>query len=167
MSYITLKRKVQGAIVLYTSLMTLLMGLPAQAASPNQLWYFDATDRGTTTIRSYFSGLCLSGSEFAKNGTIPILQSCNGSLNWSISPTGDGYTYYIRQAKSKYLSIMTQTTADGGWVGLWDGYGGNDQKWYFRGGPREFQLVNYNSGKCLSVANWNPNVGATLVQWTC
>ncbi|MEU9128401.1 RICIN domain-containing protein [Kitasatospora sp. NPDC048540] len=75
---------------------------------------------------------------------------------------------------NKCMAIGAGSTAGGAGVIQWDCYGGGEQQWYAVGPwyPDNnrvpyYQIVNFNSGKCLADPGTSPYNGVQLIQYGC
>jgi hypothetical protein len=77
--------------------------------------------------------------------------------------------YRIMTANGLALDVQGASTADDAPVIQWGVNGGLNQEWKFvpSFGTDRYQIVNVNSGKCLSVYYNSGSAGANLVQYTC
>ncbi|MDI2126301.1 RICIN domain-containing protein [Yinghuangia seranimata] len=66
------------------------------------------------------------------------------------------------------MGVQGGSRDNGAAVILWECNGNDDQKWtYTTNSAGMTQLVNWKSGKCLDIFNWDFRAGAQLDQWDC
>ena len=81
--------------------------------------------------------------------------------------TGDG-SYWIGTSDALVLDVNGASTAWGAEVDQWYWNGGYNQDWFVIPTDSGYaEIVNRNSGQCLSVSGDSYNPGTPLVQWPC
>ncbi|OLF18106.1 hypothetical protein BU204_08170 [Actinophytocola xanthii] len=63
----------------------------------------------------------------------------------------------------KCVDVLGFNNANGALVGMWDCWGGANQRWYYTNG----QLRSAMNGKCLDVLGFNNANGARVGMWDC
>ena len=77
-------------------------------------------------------------------------------------------TYRITTSTSLALDIAGASRGDGAPLIQWGINGGANQQWRFVPlGGTYYEIVNVNSGKCLTVPGGSLTPGTGIVQWTC
>jgi hypothetical protein len=77
-------------------------------------------------------------------------------------------TYRITTSTSLALDIAGASRGDGAPLIQWGVNGGANQQWRFVAlGGTHYNIVNVNSGKCLTSPGGSTTPGTGLVQWTC
>jgi hypothetical protein len=99
----------------------------------------------------------------------------DNTVRWNVVNTGGNTYEIVNQHNGQCLSIAGSSRADGAAAFVFTCSGTADQLFnlvpYIRTpevpGLQEFQIVNVNSGKCVSVGGARTNAGAWVIQWTC
>lgn len=80
------------------------------------------------------------------------------------SPASFASFFTIRSSmNNKCLEIYAFNNNNGARSGMWDCWGGANQKWYWNGE----EIRNSMNNKCLEVLSFNNNNGATVGMWDC
>jgi hypothetical protein len=110
------------------------------------------------------------GASSQTNGVQVVLYDTYAGVwdqQWSVRNTSAGYVELRpRHALGKCMEDLSFVTANGGAVGQWDCWGGDNQQWILApsaGAPGLYDLINKYSGKSVDVPGWS-NTNGTIIQ---
>jgi hypothetical protein len=169
------KRLFQSAVAVL--LLGAIVGVPQGAALASQ-------GRGQVasplvdTSKTYFKGYahkCIDnpGPSTADNTILDIYTCIETASNerWDLSSHGTAY-WFKNQYSHKCMTVKGASKADGAFVLQYTCLENTNAEWGVGtwgtiGGFTYYQIVNVNSGKCLTVENNGTANNSKLVQYTC
>jgi hypothetical protein len=178
-----------AALVGASALATALTGAPANAATTASVPRASGTASSAGTLpnntytwlsvnslnpRNVFPHMCLAYDPEAKGGARQEgCASGDNTLRWNVVNTGDDRYEFINVNRGQCLTVAGGSKADGAATMVFPCHGGDEQLFTLKpvgvvgGIPQPYEIVNYNSGKCVSVGAGRFDYGAGVIQWTC
>jgi hypothetical protein len=113
----------------------------------------------------------IGGGSTANGAPVILFDRLAGVFDqhWSLINSSDGYVELRpRHAWWKCMENLSFSTSNGGAIGQWDCWGGDNQKWIVApsaGAPGSFDIINKFSGKSADVPGWATANGTVINQW--
>ncbi|WP_437893693.1 RICIN domain-containing protein [Sorangium sp. So ce124] len=95
--------------------------------------------------------------------TLACLVTLGASTIVTMPAAADSSFMLRNEMNNKYLELTGFRSENGAPAGMWDGWGGANQRWYWDGS----QLRNKLNNKCLEIIGFNNENGAKVGLWDC
>jgi hypothetical protein len=96
-------------------------------------------------------------------GALPASPAAAAPAPKGVTAAASGEFYLHNGMNNKCLEILSFDNSNGAAAGLWDCWGGANQRWYWDGQ----QIRNVMNNKCLELLSFNNSNGARAGMWDC